>query len=131
MKKIISSLVMLLSVVFFVQSQQVAVQNRSMVKKADSDPITGTWDCEKSPGIPFTLTLKLDGVKVTGTQYFPKLGIRREITGSFHGDQLFLKEPNTELFLNGEVLDGKIINGRYVDDSWVQVSNITWEGTRR
>lgn len=76
------------------------------------DPVSGDWDAEadaQGNTIPFTLKLKLEGDKVTGSSE-SAMGAAPLTKGSFAGDKLTfsLDIPQGAITFTGMVKDGKI-----------------------
>jgi hypothetical protein len=76
------------------------------------DPISGDWDGTADAGgstIPFTLKLKLEGNKVTGTSSSDQ-GSATISNGKWDGNKLTfsLDTPNGAITMSGVVKDGKI-----------------------
>jgi hypothetical protein len=83
---------------------------------ASGDPVSGDWDAEadaQGNTIPFTLKLKLEGDKVTGSSE-SAMGNAPLTKGSFAGDKLTfsLDIPQGAITFTGMVKDGKI-NGEF------------------
>lgn len=81
-------------------------------KPVAGDQVTGDWDGSadaQGTTIPFTLKLKLDGEKVTGTSEGAQ-GSLPISKGSFVGNKLTftLETPNGAIVLTGMVKEGKI-----------------------
>ena len=79
---------------------------------AGGDPISGDWDGSADAGgmtIPFTLKLKLDGNKVTGTSTSDQ-GSATISNGKWDGNKLSfsLDTPQGAITMTGVVKDGKI-----------------------
>ena len=79
---------------------------------AGGDPVTGEWDASADAGgtqFPFTLKLKLEGDKVTGSSDSAQ-GSAPLSKGTFVGDKLAfsLDTPNGAITFTGAVKDGKI-----------------------
>jgi len=79
---------------------------------AAGDPISGDWDGSADAGgmtIPFTLKLKLDGNKVTGTSSSDQ-GTATISNGKWDGNKLTfsLDTPQGSITMSGMVKDGKI-----------------------
>ena len=79
---------------------------------AGGDPVSGDWEASadaQGTTIPFTLKLKLDGDKVTGSSESPQ-GSAQISKGSFVGNKLSfsLDTPNGAIMMTGMVKDGKI-----------------------
>jgi len=77
------------------------------------DPLSGEWDASadaQGTSIPFTLKLKLDGDKVTGTSESPQ-GSLPISKGTFAAGKLSfsLDTPQGSIGLTGTVKDGKIM----------------------
>jgi hypothetical protein len=88
----------------------------SAAKPAAGDPITGDWDGAADAGgmtIPFTLKLKLDGDKVTGSSTSDQ-GTATVSNGKWDGNKLSfsLETPNGAITMTGTVKDGQI-NGDF------------------
>lgn len=83
------------------------------MKPAAGDPVSGEWDASADAGgqtIPFTLKLKLDGDKVTGTSESEQ-GATNLSNGSWKGDKLSftLDTPNGAIVMTGVIKEGKIM----------------------
>jgi len=79
---------------------------------AAGDPITGEWDASaevQGNTIPFTLKLKLDGDKVTGTSDSAQ-GSATLTKGAWSGNKLSfsLDTPNGAIAFTGMMKDGKL-----------------------
>jgi len=79
---------------------------------AGGDPVTGDWDAAADAGgtsLPFTMKLKLEGDKVTGSTESAQ-GSLPVSKGSFMGDKLSitLDTPNGAIVLTGIIKDGKL-----------------------
>jgi hypothetical protein len=79
---------------------------------AGGDPVTGEWEGAADAGgtsIPFTMKLKLDGDKVTGTTESAQ-GPAAISKGSFVGDKISitLDTPGGAIVLSGILKEGKI-----------------------
>jgi hypothetical protein len=79
---------------------------------AAGDPVSGDWDATadaQGTSIPFTLKLKLDGDKVTGTSDSAQ-GSAAISKGSYVGNKLTfsLDTPNGAIVMTGMLKDGKI-----------------------
>jgi hypothetical protein len=77
------------------------------------DPISGDWDASadaQGTAIPFTLKLKLEGDKVTGTSDSPQ-GSAPLSKGTYVAGKISfsLETPNGAIGLTGTVKDGKIV----------------------
>ncbi len=86
------------------------------MKPMMGDPISGEWDATadaQGQSIPFTLTLKLDGEKVTG-QSSGQAGDATINSGSWKADVLTisLDTPNGPIVLTAKLTDGKLV-GEY------------------
>ena len=80
---------------------------------AAGDPISGDWDASadaQGTAIPFTLKLKLEGDKVTGTSDSPQ-GSAPLSKGTYVAGKISfsLETPNGAIGLTGMVKDGKIV----------------------
>ena len=76
------------------------------------DPVTGDWDATadvQGQAIPFTLKLKLDGDKVTGSSSSDQ-GTAEVSKGTFSAGKLnmALETPNGSITFTGTIKDGKI-----------------------
>ena len=76
------------------------------------DPVTGEWDASadaQGTSIPFTMKLKLEGDKVTGTTESAQ-GALPISKGSYMGDKLSftLDTPNGAIVMSGIIKDGKL-----------------------
>ena len=98
---------------------------------AGGDPVSGEWDASadaQGQSIPFTLKIKLDGDKVTGTSdgAAGSLPIGK---GSYVGGKLSfsLDTPNGAVTLTGTIKDGKI-TGEF--DFAGQMTG-KWEATKK
>jgi len=85
----------------------------SKAAAAGGDPLSGDWDASadaQGTSIPFTLKLKLDGDKVTGTSESPQ-GSLPISKGTFAAGKLSfsLDTPQGSIGLTGTVKDGKIV----------------------
>lgn len=79
---------------------------------AGGDPVTGDWDATADVGgtsLPFTMKLKLEGDKVTGSTESAQGSVPIS-KGSFVGDKLSITidTPNGAVVLTGIVKDGKL-----------------------
>ena len=88
----------------------------SAAKPAAGDPITGDWDGTADAGgttIPFTLKLRLDGDKVSGSSTSDQ-GTASLSNGKWDGNKLSfsLETPNGAITMTGTVKDGQI-NGDF------------------
>jgi len=77
------------------------------------DPVSGEWDAAADAGgqtIPFTLKLKLDGDKVTGTSESEQ-GATNLTNGSWKADKLSftIDTPNGAIVMTGVIKEGKIM----------------------
>jgi hypothetical protein len=82
------------------------------MKPATGDPLSGEWDGSaeaQGTTIPFTLKLKLDGDKVSGSSESPQ-GSLPISKGSFVANKLTfsLETPNGAIVMTGMVKEGKI-----------------------
>jgi len=80
---------------------------------AGGDPISGEWDATADAGgtsLPFTLKLKLEGDKVTGTSESAQ-GSAALSKGSFAGNKLSfsLDTPNGAIAMTALLKDGKLV----------------------
>ncbi len=80
---------------------------------AAGDPISGEWDASadaQGTSIPFTLKLKLEGDKVTGSSDSAQ-GAATLSKGTFSGGKLSftMDTPNGAIGMTGTVKDGKIV----------------------
>ena len=80
---------------------------------AGGDPISGEWDATADAGgtsLPFTLKLKLDGDKVTGTSESAQ-GSATLSKGSYAGGKLSfnLDTPNGAIAMTALLKDGKLV----------------------
>jgi hypothetical protein len=80
---------------------------------AGGDPISGEWDATADAGgtsLPFTLKLKLDGDKVTGTSESAQ-GTATLSKGSFAANKLSfnLDTPNGAIAMTALLKDGKLV----------------------
>jgi len=80
---------------------------------AAGDPISGDWDASadaQGTAIPFTLKLKLEGDKVTGTSDSPQ-GSAPLSKGTYVAGKISfsLETPNGAIGMTGNVKDGKIV----------------------
>ena len=80
---------------------------------AGGDPISGEWDATADAGgtsLPFTLKLKLDGDKVTGTSESAQ-GTATLSKGSFAANKLSfnLDTPNGAIVMTALLKDGKLV----------------------
>lgn len=85
----------------------------SAPKPAVGDPISGDWDGAADAGgmtIPFTLKLKLEGDKVTGSSSSDQ-GTATISNGKWDGNKLSfsLDTPQGSISMSGVVKDGKIV----------------------
>ena len=81
-------------------------------KPAAGDPVTGEWDASadaQGTSIPFTMKLKLEGDKVTGSTESAQ-GALPISNGTYAGDKLSfqLDTPNGPIKMSGIIKDGKL-----------------------
>lgn len=84
------------------------------VKPVAGDPISGVWEASAdAQGQPvlFTLTLKLEGEKVTGKSGSPQMGEVTISKGMWAGEKLSitLDTPGGAIVLTGTIKEGKIV----------------------
>ncbi|HXG90843.1 MAG TPA: hypothetical protein VNN73_00545 [Blastocatellia bacterium] len=89
-----------------------AAEKHEDMKPAAADPISGEWDASadaQGMTIPFTLKLKLEGDKVTGSSESAQ-GTAAISKGTFKDNKLSfsLDTPNGSITMTGMVKDGKI-----------------------
>src|SRR5687767_12337522 len=89
-----------------------AVTPPAATKPAAGDPVTGDWDASADVGgqsLPFTMKLKLEGDKVTGSTESAQGSVPIS-KGSFVGDKLSITidTPNGAVVLTGIIKDGKL-----------------------
>lgn len=85
-------------------------------KAGAGDPVTGAWACEADAGgmtIPFTLTLKLEGEKVTGSSTSDQ-GTATLSNGKWDGNKLSfsLDTPQGSITMTGKI-DGSQLAGDF------------------
>lgn len=83
------------------------------LRKAAKDELSGEWDAAadaQGQAFPFTLTLKLDGDKVTGSSS-SELGNSTISSGTFKDGKLalVLESANGQTALIGAMVDGKLV----------------------
>ncbi|MEK6301174.1 MAG: hypothetical protein AABO41_10670, partial [Acidobacteriota bacterium] len=98
---------------------------------AAGDPVSGEWDASadaQGTAIPFTLKLKLEGDKVTGTSASPQ-GDAPLSKGTYIAGKLSfsLDTPNGAIGMTGMIKDGKIV-GEF--DFAGQMTG-KWEATKK
>jgi len=98
---------------------------------AAGDPVSGEWDCSadaQGTSIPFTLKLKLEGDKVSGTSESTQ-GALPISKGSFAGGKLSfsLDTPQGSINLTGMVKEGKIAG----DFDFAGQMTGKWEGKKK
>ena len=98
---------------------------------AAGDPVSGEWDASadaQGTAIPFTLKLKLEGDKVTGTSDSPQ-GSAPLSKGTYSAGKLSfsLDTPNGAIGMTGMIKDGKIV-GEF--DFAGQMTG-KWEATKK
>jgi len=103
----------------------------SAAPAAGGDPVTGEWDASadaQGTAIPFTLKIKLEGDKVTGTSDGAQ-GSLPISKGTYVGGKLSfaLDTPNGAVTLTGMIKDGKIV-GEF--DFAGQMTG-KWEATKK
>ena len=91
----------------FIPGRNVAIEFRKVV----ADEISGDWDAVADAGgqpFPFTLSLKLDGDKVTGSSS-SQLGTSNISSGSWKDGKLavLLESGAGQIVLNAVIVDGK------------------------
>jgi hypothetical protein len=98
---------------------------------AAGDPISGEWDATADAGgtaLPFTLKLKLEGDKVTGSSDSAQ-GSATLSKGTFSANKLSfsLDTPNGAIGMTGTVKDGKIVG----DFDFAGQMTGKWEATKK
>ena len=103
------------------------------LRKAAKDELSGEWDAAadaQGQAFPFTLTLKLDGDKVTGSSS-SELGNSTISSGTFKDGKLalVLESANGQTALIGAMVDGKLVgdydyNGQ-LSGKWVATKKKT------
>lgn len=112
-------------------ASSVAASAKPAPAAAAGDPISGEWEANADAGgtaIPFTLKLKLEGDKVTGSSDSPQ-GSAPVSKGSWVGNKLSfsLDTPNGTIGMTGTVKDGKITG----DFDFAGQMTGKWEATRK
>lgn len=112
LRKMITLLLFLLLMATISIAYPASSNNQPAAKSAD-DPVTGEWDAsfhsKENSDVSFTLKLKLDGDKVTGSTESSH-GTFPISEGTFVGNKLTLKvdSSNGLVVLTGMVKNGKI-----------------------